>query len=164
MISTAAAAIKARLLRPSAVPLLAVAAVALAGCGSSSKSSSSSAPAGAGAPESRTSAPASTASTPSSSAASTTLSLEADPSGQLRYDATSLTAKAGTVAIDFTNKAELAHNVTVEASDGSKLGATETFSGGSKTLSVTLKPGTYKFFCSVPGHRQAGMEGTLTVK
>jgi uncharacterized cupredoxin-like copper-binding protein len=36
--------------------------------------------------------------------------------------------------------------------------------GGSKTLAVTLKPGTYKFYCSVPGHRQAGMEGTLEVK
>ena len=42
--------------------------------------------------------------------------------------------------------------------------ATPTFKGESKTLSVTLKPGTYKFYCSVPGHRMAGMEGTLVVK
>jgi uncharacterized cupredoxin-like copper-binding protein len=68
------------------------------------------------------------------------------------------------VKIDFTNKAELAHNLTIEGPGGTNLGATETFSGGSKTLSVTLKPGTYKFFCTVPGHRQAGMEGTLTVQ
>ena len=43
------------------------------------------------------------------------------------------------------------------------LGATPTFKGGSRTLTLKLKPGTYKFFCTVPGHRQAGMEGTLTV-
>jgi len=54
------------------------------------------------------------------------------------------------------------HNLTV--AQGSKvLGATPTFVGGSKTLTLNLKPGTYTFYCSVPGHRQAGMEGTLTV-
>jgi uncharacterized cupredoxin-like copper-binding protein len=68
------------------------------------------------------------------------------------------------VAIAFTNSAPLAHNVTVESSSGSTVGATPIFQGGSKTLSLNLKPGTYKFYCSVPGHRQAGMEGTLVVK
>ena len=59
--------------------------------------------------------------------------------------------------------AQVEHNVTVESSSGEPVGATPTFKGGSKTLSLNLKPGTYKFFCSVPGHRMAGMEGTLTV-
>ena len=36
--------------------------------------------------------------------------------------------------------------------------------GGTKTLTMTLAPGTYTYYCSVPGHRQAGMQGTLTVK
>jgi plastocyanin len=57
----------------------------------------------------------------------------------------------------------LGHNVTVESSSHAVLGATPTFQGGTKSLSLTLKPGTYKFYCSVPGHRMAGMEGTLTV-
>ena len=91
------------------------------------------------------------------------LSLATNPEGQLKYDTTSLTTKAGKVSIDFTNKASLAHNLTIE-SGGTVINATPTFQEGSKTLSVTLKAGTYKFYCSVPGHRAAGMEGTLTVQ
>ncbi|HEY4810932.1 MAG TPA: plastocyanin/azurin family copper-binding protein [Solirubrobacteraceae bacterium] len=92
------------------------------------------------------------------------LSLEANAEGQLKYNTTALSAKAGKVSIDFTNMAPMGHNVTVESASGEVVGATPTFQGGSKTLSLDLKPGTYKFFCSVPGHRAAGMEGTLTVK
>ncbi|MGA9284014.1 MAG: plastocyanin/azurin family copper-binding protein [Solirubrobacteraceae bacterium] len=92
------------------------------------------------------------------------LSLQANAEGQLKYNTTSLSAKAGKVSIDFTNMASEGHNVTVESASGTTLGATPTFQGGSKTLNLNLKPGTYKFFCSVPGHRMAGMEGTLTVK
>jgi plastocyanin len=92
----------------------------------------------------------------------TKLALAADPGGQLAYDAKTLTAKAGAVTIVMANMSPVEHNVTV--AEGSKvLGATPTFVGGSKTLTLTLKPGTYTFYCSVPGHRQAGMEGKLTV-
>ena len=139
---------------------LAAAALVVAGCGSSkSKSESTAAPA----------APATTSTTSSSAAApaatgNTKLALAANPSGELKYDKTSLTAKAGTVAIDFTNTSPLPHNVTVASSSGSVVNESPTFQGGSKTVTMTLKPGTYKFYCSVPGHRQAGMEGTLTVQ
>jgi plastocyanin len=92
----------------------------------------------------------------------TDLRLAADPSGQLAYDTKELKAKAGTVTITFANPSPLEHNVTI-AAGGSTLGATPTFAGGKRSLTLTLKPGRYTFFCSVPGHRQAGMEGTLTV-
>jgi plastocyanin len=101
------------------------------------------------------------ASSPASSAQSA-LKLAADPSGTLSYDTKQLSAKAGKVTLTLTNAAPLAHNVTV-ARGSTVLGATPTFQGGSKTITLNLKPGTYTFFCSVPGHRQAGMEGTLTV-
>ena len=53
----------------------------------------------------------------------------------------------------------------VTIAEGKKLiGTTPVFTGGSKSLTLQLKPGTYTFFCSVPGHRQAGMQGTLTVQ
>jgi plastocyanin len=154
----------ARPWRVSTLSLLALLAgvLALGGCGGSKSTSSS---------ESTPATPATTTATSTSSSTSTSspapagaLSLSANPEGQLSYDTKSLTAKAGTVAIDFTDTSQLAHNVTVESSSGSTVGATPTFSGGSKTLTLKLTPGTYKFYCSVPGHRQAGMEGTLTVK
>ncbi len=101
---------------------------------------------------------------PSSPAAgaATKLSLAADPGGALAFSTKQLTAKAGSVTITMTNMSPLEHNLTV-AQGPTVLGATPTFVGGSKALTLTLKPGVYTFFCSVPGHRQAGMEGTLTV-
>ena len=121
-------------------------------------------PASVSSPSSPTQGTTKTAASSGASSASGNLSLEANAEGQLKYNTTSLSAKAGKVSIDFTNMSPEGHNVTVESAAGEKVGATPTFQGGSKTLSLNLKPGTYKFFCSVPGHRMAGMEGTLTVK
>jgi len=60
--------------------------------------------------------------------------------------------------------ATLSHNLTVASASGAVVGATATFQGGTKVLALNLKPGTYKFYCTVPGHRAAGMEGTLTAQ
>ncbi len=88
---------------------------------------------------------------------------EADPQGQLAYTTKNLSAPAGKVTISFTNASPLMHNMTI--AQGTKvLGATPTFQGGTKTLTLNLKPGNYVFYCTVPGHRAAGMEGKLTVQ
>jgi uncharacterized cupredoxin-like copper-binding protein len=98
-----------------------------------------------------------------SGSGSSALKEEADPEGQLRFTTKNLSAPAGQVTIDFANMSPLMHNMTI--AQGSKvLGATPTFQGATKTLTLNLKPGTYVFYCSVPGHRQAGMEGKLTVQ
>jgi plastocyanin len=145
----------------------------LAGCGSSSSSSSSastpettaaSTPAESTSTSAETSSSSASAAPESSSGGSSKLSLEANKEGQLSYNTKTLSAKAGAVAIDFENASPVGHNVTIESSSGETVGATPTFQGGSKTVNLNLKPGTYKFYCSVPGHRQAGMEGTITVK
>jgi plastocyanin len=142
-----------------ALPVL-IGLVALAGCGSSSSSTTTTKEA-APATTAATTTPTTTGSAPA--AGSSSVSLAANPSGQLEYNTKTLSAKAGKVTITMTNMAPLSHDVAVEESGGKVLGQTPTFSGGTKTLTLELKPGTYKFFCTVPGHRQAGMEGTLTV-
>ncbi|HEY5192498.1 MAG TPA: plastocyanin/azurin family copper-binding protein [Solirubrobacteraceae bacterium] len=146
--------------------LLALAAgvLALAGCGGSKSTSSSESTPATPTTTPATTAPATTSSTAAPSTASSSLSLAANPEGQLKYSTSSLTATAGKVSIAFTNMSPLEHNVTVESASHAVVGATPTFKGESKTLTLTLKPGTYKFYCSVPGHRMAGMEGTLVVK
>jgi plastocyanin len=92
------------------------------------------------------------------------IQLSANPTGVLRFNTNTLTATSTHVVIDFTNKSPLAHNVTIANAAGKVLGATPTFQGGSRTLTLTLPAGTYTYYCSVPGHEQAGMKGTLTVK
>lgn len=94
--------------------------------------------------------------------ASTTLQLEADPTA-LAFDTTSLEAKAGKVTIDFTNPSATEHNVVIEQS-GKEISGFAPITEGEESETADLKPGTYTFFCSVPGHREVGMEGTLVVK
>jgi len=105
--------------------------------------------------------------TPVSASAAPTngpLQLAANPQGQLAYNTTSLTASSSHVTIDFTNHSPLGHNVTIANAAGKVLGATPTFNGSTKTLTLDLPPGTYTFYCSVPGHEQAGMKGVLVVR
>jgi plastocyanin len=98
-------------------------------------------------------------------AASSTLKVEADPGGGLAFTTDQASAKAGTVTIDFNNPQPAAHDVRLEDSSGADLGGTEVITDSEETATVkNLKPGEYTFYCSVPGHREAGMEGTLTVE
>lgn len=149
--------------RPRSLLICGLAAVGLAACGSSSSTSSTATTT----PAATSPAPAATTTTPTSrtppATAGSTVALAADPTGQLAYVQKSLTAKAGKVTIEFTNTSPVPHDVAV-ASGSKQLGVTPLFSGGgTKSLSLTLAKGTYSFYCTVPGHRQQGMEGTLTV-
>ena len=91
-----------------------------------------------------------------------TLELAASPT-DLAFDTTSLTSKPGKVTIDFNNPAALEHDVAIEQ-DGKEIAASETITEGKTSVSADLAPGTYTFLCTVPGHAEAGMEGTLVVK
>jgi plastocyanin len=94
--------------------------------------------------------------------ASTTLQLAASPTA-IAYDTKSLSAKAGKVTIDFDNPSAIEHDVAIEQG-GKEIAASDRVTQGKTSLSAQLAPGTYTFLCTVPGHAEAGMEGTLIVK
>jgi plastocyanin len=84
----------------------------------------------------------------------------ADPNGQLAYKYKSLEAKPGKVTLLSTNESSVPHNIAFE--DGPR---GQVVSGGKTSrASDNLKAGKYRFLCTVPGHAQAGMKGTLTLK
>lgn len=91
------------------------------------------------------------------------LALVADPGGALRFDKTRAAVLAGRVTIRLTNDSTVEHNVTI-AQSSKTLGVTKTISESTDTIMLELARGDYVFFCSIPGHRQSGMEGTLTVE
>lgn len=151
-------------LRLLVVPL-AVGVLAFAGCGGSSDDSSGSSESSTGS-NAATEQPANNNATANSGSenAKGTIAVAADPGGQLAYEPDRLEGKAGKVSVDFTNDSPLPHDIVIDAPDGKEVAKTSVFTGGSETASFNAKPGTYTFYCSVPGHREGGMEGTLTIK
>ena len=91
----------------------------------------------------------------------TTLELAADPGGGFSFDKKTLEAPAGTITIHLTNDASIPHDIAVEGNGVDE--KSETVTNDDTSLTVDLEPGEYTFYCSVPGHRPGGMEGTLTV-
>ena len=92
------------------------------------------------------------------------LRLEVDPDGDTAYTADAAVASAGNVAFVLENPQSDRHDVVIENAKGGTLGRTEVIGSGTSSVTITMEPGSYTFFCSVPGHREEGMEGTLTVK
>jgi plastocyanin len=93
----------------------------------------------------------------------TTLKISADPNGALKFTKKSLTADEGKVTISMTNPAVVPHNVAIKRK-GLNVKGKVVLKGGISTVTAVLKRGTYRFYCSVPGHEAAGMWGTLVVK
>jgi plastocyanin len=91
------------------------------------------------------------------------LDIPADPSGALAYTYADATAKPGQVTIKSQNKASIDHDISIEGNGVNEQGQVVK-NGGTSEVQVDLKPGDYTFYCSVPGHREGGMEGKLTVK
>lgn len=96
-------------------------------------------------------------------AGGSTLRLIADPSGRPAFAAKEASTKAGKVTLELENASSMPHDLAIEDSSGKLVGKTAVITENMAKAVVDLKPGTYAFYCSVPGHRQAGMEGALTV-
>ncbi|MGH2925028.1 MAG: plastocyanin/azurin family copper-binding protein [Solirubrobacterales bacterium] len=104
-----------------------------------------------------------TTAAPSSTARKTAVKLSAETAA-IAYDTKRLAGHAGDVTINFTNPAPIAHDVCLDGPDGQQIGCSETVTQGSTSLSESLKPGDYTFYCSVDGHEAAGMKGTLAIR
>jgi len=144
--------LKKRFMTFAAVAFLAISAMALAACGSDDDSSTTAAETTTSATETSTSA-----------AGGATVSFAADQS-QLAYTETDVSAKAGDDTIEFDNPSTTGHDVVIEDQSGKEIARTDVITDSTTSTTADLKAGTYTFYCSVPGHREAGMEGTLNVK
>jgi len=135
------------------------AALLLAACGggSSEKSSSS------GASSNSSSSNSSGSSSGSGGGESQSVNVAADPGGALKFTTSKIEVASGKVTFNFTNKAKIPHAFEIE---GHGVEAkTSMVTGGNSSVTVKdLKPGTYEFYCPVPGHKEAGMKGTVVVK
>jgi plastocyanin len=96
--------------------------------------------------------------------AAATLSVSSPADGSLVYQPNGIEAQPGNLTIDYDNPSPVPHSIAVATSNGNVLGETQPGAGATQTLQLSdLKPGKYVFYCTVPGHREAGMEGDLTV-
>ena len=129
---------------------LALATAVLAGCGGDDDESSA------------TPSPPAAEAPASDGGGGQTVQVSAPADGSLKFDQSSLQAKAGKVTFKFDNPSGVAHSFEVEGKGVEK--ETDTITKSDASVTVDLKPGTYEYYCPVDGHRQAGMEGKLTVK
>ena len=132
--------------------LVSVGAIGIASCGSSSDSMTGSADTGGG---------ASTTAGGGSAGGGQDLTVTADSSGALEWSPKTLSAKAGQVTITLDNPSSTPHEIVVEGNGVDK--ETDEITQSTTSLTADLKPGTYQYFCDVPGHK-ATMNGVLTVK
>jgi plastocyanin len=123
--------------------IAALATLVLAGCGGSDKKSSSG------------------SSSSSSGGGGAVVKLSADKSA-LKFDPSTLTAKAGKVTLEMANPSGIDHAVSIKGS-GVKADGNTVGKDGTSKVTADLKAGKYEFFCPVDGHEAAGMKGTLTV-
>ena len=142
--------------------VLAAAALTLGACGDDDDESSDS---GTTTPTTTEAAPPAETTPEESGGAGggTKLKADADPGGDLKFTVDTLDAPAGTVTITMDNPSELPHAIEIEGNGVEEEGETVE-KGGTSEVTADLKPGEYEFYCPVPGHKEGGMTGTLTVK
>ena len=139
--------------------LLALVPLAIAACGGDDDDGGDDA-----APAEQTEEPAGDGEAGDGGGGGATVQVSADPDGALAFEQSSLEAEAGSVTFEFENPAPVPHDFIVEDADENEIGGTDVITDDSASVTLDLEAGDYTFFCSVPGHREAGMEGPLTVQ
>jgi plastocyanin len=106
--------------------------------------------------------PAASVSTTAPSTEVTTLENPADAGGEFAFQKDSLTAPAGEITLVMENPSSEVHNISLEGNGVDEKGEL-VGQGETSRVTAVVEPGEYTFYCSVPLHRDGGMEGTLTV-
>ena len=139
--------------------VLAIAPATLAACGGDDDDESEGSAA-------TSSTPATTTGSGDTAASVNRVDVSAPANGDLVYNPDKATARAGELTIVFDNEASVPHNLCLEDAQGKQVygcASPVTDSGFTEPIK-SIEPGTYTYYCDVDGHREAGMEGTLTVK
>jgi plastocyanin len=89
--------------------------------------------------------------------------LEIPATGGTNYQFAEATAPAGALTIRSPNESPTEHNIALEGGGVDEVGDV-VGEGDVSEIQVDVEPGEYTFYCSVEGHRAAGMEGPLTVE
>jgi plastocyanin len=109
-------------------------------------------------------APTTSATTTQPSAGAETLDVTSPADGGLVFEPNGLLAKPGNITITYDNPSPVPHSIAVATANGNVLGEVQPFTNGKESVQLTdAQAGKYIFYCTVPGHREAGMEGDLTV-
>jgi plastocyanin len=88
-----------------------------------------------------------------------TLQIDADPNGQLAFVTNRAQAKPGEITVRMGNRSGTPHDIVIDGK-----GKGEVVDNGTSEFEANFQAGSYTYYCSVQGHRQAGMQGRLTVK
>ena len=81
----------------------------------------------------------------------------------LRFEPNAVSVKAGSVSFTVPNQGAIEHNFVVEDQSRRELAKIANIEvGKTEQLTVTLPAGAYTMVCTLPGHREAGMVGTIT--
>jgi plastocyanin len=148
-----------------ALLVLALAAIALVACGGDDEDETTTSGTTTEAPSEAGGAAGGGAAKEGGGGGGSVLKIAAVPDTGLEYTTDEATAEAGELTIEFENPQTLTHDVAIEDESGNQVGKTELIADSSTSADVgNVKPGKYTFYCTVPGHREGGMEGTLTVK
>jgi plastocyanin len=99
---------------------------------------------------------------PPGTGATTELAVTSPEDGSLVFDPAGLVARAGTITINYANPSPVPHSIAIEAA-GEIVDQSDPITDGDTSVTAELSPGKYIYFCTVPGHREAGMQGNLTV-
>ena len=92
------------------------------------------------------------------------LAVNSPEDGSLVFDPDALESAAGMVTLAYANPSPVPHNIALEDNAGTVVAESEDITAGDVSIEAEVVPGEYIYFCSIPGHRESGMEGTLTVE